>query len=148
MILSRTLRIFGFLISSGVPIIEALRIAAHVAENPIYRDKLLLTASDVTKGIPIAENLSDDEKMFPSMLVNMIAVGEKTASLEDVMQKVANFYDDELDRKIGNLATIMEPFILFFIAGIVIFMILAIFLPILGMNDKLLETFLPMTSFV
>jgi type IV pilus assembly protein PilC len=64
------------------------------------------------------------------------------------MQKVANFYDDELDRKIGNLATIMEPFILFFIAGIVIFMILAIFLPILGMNDKLLETFLPMTSFV
>ncbi|MDH3325057.1 MAG: type II secretion system F family protein [Candidatus Peregrinibacteria bacterium] len=138
MILSRITRIFGFLIASGVPIIDGLKIAAHIAENPIYEEKLLLTADDLTKGIPIAENLSDDEKMFPPMLVNMIAIGEKTASLETIMGKIAGFYDETLDRKVGNLSKIMEPFILAIIASGAVFMILAIFLPILKMNEQIM----------
>jgi len=138
MILSRVTRIFGFLISSGVPIIEGLRISASIAENHLYQKKLILAADDLGKGIPIAENLADNEKLFPRMLVNMIAVGEQSASLETVMTKVANFYDQEIERKIGNLSKIMEPFILAVIAGAVVFMLLAVYLPILQMNDHIL----------
>ncbi len=137
MILSRVTRIFGFLISSGVPIVKSLRIAADVAENPVYQEKLLLTSDDLTKGIPIAENLADDEKLFPTMLVSMISIGEKTASLEKIMGKIATFYSDEFNNKIGNLSKIMEPIIMFIVAGGALFLILAIFMPIMQMNDHI-----------
>lgn len=138
MILTRVTRIFGFLITAGVPVVESLKIASHIAENELYQEKLLLAADDLTKGISIAENLSDDEKLFPKMLVNMMAIGEKTASLDSVMGKAADFYNDELERKIGGLSKMMEPVIMTFIAAGAVFMILAIYLPILQMNDKVL----------
>ncbi len=137
MILSRVTKIFGFLIASGVPIVKSLRIASDVAENPIYQEKLLLTSDDLTKGIPIAENLADDEKLFPNMLVSMIAIGERTASLEKIMGKIATFYSDEFNNKISNLSKIMEPIIMFIVAGGALFLILAIFLPIMQMNDHI-----------
>jgi type IV pilus assembly protein PilC len=140
MILSRVTRIFGFLIASGVPIIEGLKITSSISNNPLYEERLLLASDDLSKGISIAENLSDYELLFPSMLINMIAIGEKTASLESVMLKIADFYEEELDRKIGNLSKIMEPVILVFIAAGAVFMILAIYLPILRMNDQIMGT--------
>ncbi len=138
MILTRVTRIFGFLITAGVPVVESLKIASHIAENELYQEKLLLAADDLTKGISIAENLSDDEKLFPQMLVNMMAIGEKTASLDSVMGKAADFYKDELERKIGGLSKLMEPIILSIIACGAVFMILAIYLPILQMNDRVI----------
>ena len=141
MILTRVSRIFGFLISAGVPVVESLKIASHIAENPVYQDKLLLAADDLTKGISIAENLSDDERLFPSMLVNMMAIGEKTASLDQVMGKAADFYNEELNRKIGAMSQMMEPIILSIIACGAVFMILAIYLPILQMNDQVVGGF-------
>ena len=138
MILTRVTRIFGFLIAAGVPVVESLKIASHIAENEVYQEKLLLAADDLTKGISIAENLSDDEKLFPRMLVNMLAIGEKTASLDSVMGKAADFYNEELERKIGGMSKMMEPIILGIIAMGAVFMILAIYLPILQMNDKVI----------
>ncbi len=139
-ILSRVTRIFGFLLSSGVPVVQGLKITSHVAENDIYREKLLLAADDLTKGISLADNLADNEKLFDQMLINMIAIGEKSASLDTIMISAADFYKDELERKVDNLSKIMEPVILGFIALGAVFMILAIYLPILQMNDKLLAT--------
>jgi type IV pilus assembly protein PilC len=139
MILSRVTRIFGFLIASGVPIVDGLKITASISGNPIYEEKLLLTAEDLSKGIPIAENLADSEHLFPQMLISMISIGEKTASLEGIMTKIADFYEDELERKIGTIAKLMEPVILAFIAIGAVFMILAIYLPILQMNDQMIK---------
>ena len=141
MILVRVTRIFGFLISAGVPVVESLKIASNIAENPIYKDTLLLAADDLTKGISISENLSDNEKLFPMMLVNMLAIGEKTASLDLVMGKASDFYNEELDRKVGGLSKMMEPIILGIIAAGAVFMILAIYLPILKMNDQVVGGF-------
>ncbi len=141
MILTRVTRIFGFLISAGVPVVESLKIASHIAESPMYQEKLLLAADDLTKGISIAENLSDDERLFPTMLVNMMAIGEKTASLDTVMGKAADFYKEELERKIDGLSKMMEPIILGIIACGAVFMILAIYLPILKMNDQVVGGF-------
>lgn len=140
MILNRITRIFGFLISAGVPIVDGLKITSHIAGNDIYKEKLLLAADDLKKGISIAENLSDDEEHFPPMLINMISIGEKSASLDTIMLKAADFYKSELERKIDNLSKIMEPIILGFIAVGAVFMILAIYLPILRMNDAILAT--------
>lgn len=136
MILTKVARIFGFLMTAGVPVVESLKIASHVAENELYQEKLLLAADDLTKGISIAENLSDDERLFPKMIVNMMAIGEKTASLDTIMSKAADFYKEELERKVEGLSKIMEPIIMAIIACGVVFMILAIYLPILKMNDK------------
>ena len=138
MIIVRVTKIFGFLIASGVPMIESLKIAADIAGNQNYKEKLLLAADDLSRGIMIAENLSDDPKLFPKMLVNMMAIGEKTASLDKTMIRVSQFYDDILGRKIKTLSAIMEPVILAFIAVGAVFMILAIYLPILKMNDAIM----------
>ena len=140
MILSRVTRIFGFLMSSGVPIMESLKITANVARHPLYEDRLFLAIQDMEKGISLGENLADNERLFPAMLVNMISIGEKTASLENIMGKIADFYDDELDRKVNSLSKLMEPIILFVIAAIAVFMILAIYLPITQLNDQFIDS--------
>jgi type IV pilus assembly protein PilC len=138
LILTRVTRIFGFLIASGVPIVESLKIASQIAENELYKEKLLLAADDISKGISIAENLSDSEKLFPPMLINMIAIGEKSASLDVVMEKAADFYHEELEQKVNTLSQALEPIILGVIASGAVFMMLAIYLPILQMNDQII----------
>ena len=138
MILTRVCKIFSFLVGAGVPVVQSLKIASHISENELYKEKLLLAADDLTKGISIAENISDDEKLFPQMLVNMVAIGEKTASLDTVMGKAADFYKEELERKIGGLSKLMEPVVLMLISGGAVFMILAIYLPITKMNDQIM----------
>jgi len=136
-VLSKAMRIFSFLIASGVPIIDALRISSRITGNVIYEKKLLLAADDLTRGIEISENFADDERIFPSMLVSMIAIGEKTASLGSVLEKVADFYDEELERSVGMISKMMEPIIMLVMAIGVVFLIMAIYLPILQMNDKI-----------
>jgi type IV pilus assembly protein PilC len=137
MSISKVMRIFSFLIASGVPIIQGLRIASRVANNVIYEKKLLLAADDLTRGIEISENFADDERLFPQMLVSMISVGEKTASLGSVLEKVADFYDDELNRSVSTISKLMEPVIMAVMAVGVVFLLLAIYLPILQMNDQM-----------
>lgn len=137
MVLSRITRILGFLILSGVSIMQSLKIASNVAENPIYQKRILLAADDLSRGIEISENFSDDETIFPNMFVQMISIGEKTSSLGNIMDKLADYYDEELERKVGMLSKLMEPIIMIFMAIGAIFMIMAIYLPILQMNDQL-----------
>jgi type IV pilus assembly protein PilC len=137
MSISKVMRIFSFLIASGVPIIQGLRIASRVANNVIYEKKLLLAADDLTRGIEISENFADDERLFPQMLVSMISVGEKTASLGSVLGKVADFYDEELNRSVSTMSKMMEPIIMAVMAVGVVFLLLAIYLPILQMNDQM-----------
>ncbi len=136
MILTKVTKILGFLIKSGVPVIESLRITSHIAANPLYSNKLLLAADDISKGISIAENLSDNEKLFPPMLISLIAVGEKTATLDVVMTKISSFYEEELDIKVKMISKLMEPVIIIIMALGAVFLILAIYLPILKMNDQ------------
>jgi type IV pilus assembly protein PilC len=137
-VLSRFARIFSFLLSSGVPIIEGLKISAHATGNPVYKRKLLLTAADLSHGIEISENFADDERLFPRMLVSMLSIGEKTASMGPVLEKLSDYYDEELDRKISTISKLMEPAIMIMMAGGAVFLILAIYLPILQLNDKVI----------
>jgi type IV pilus assembly protein PilC len=125
---------FGNLLSSGVPIIKAIEIVATAVGNEVYRKRFLLTAEDMKSGIPMAENLSNS-KLFPSMLVNMIEVGEQTAQLENVTQKVAEFYDEEVSTAVAALTKIMEPLIIVIVGITVGGLVAAIMLPIIQLTD-------------
>ena len=132
--LSRFARGISSLLSSGVPIIKSIEIVANAIGNDVYKQKLFLTAEDMRSGIPIAENLSNN-KLFPVMMVNMIEIGEQTAQLENVMLKVAEFYDEEVDNVVKGLTKIMEPMIIVIIGVTVGGLVAAIMLPIIQLTN-------------
>ncbi len=132
--LAKFSRGFSNQLKSGVPIIKSLEIVASAIGNEVYKRRLILTAEDMKRGIPMAENLTDT-KLFPSMLVNMIEIGEQTAQLENTTEKVAEFYDEEVDNMIKSLTKIMEPFILVFIGVTVGGLVAAIMLPIIQLTS-------------
>lgn len=132
--LSKFARGFANLLGSGVPIIKSIEIVSHSIGNEVYKRRLVLTAEDMKRGIPMAENLSNS-KLFPSMLVNMVEVGEQTAQLENVMEKVAEFYDEEIDNMVNSLSKLMEPLILVVIGLTVGGLVAAIMLPIMQLTD-------------
>lgn len=133
-VLSKFAYSFGNLLSSGVPIIKAMEIVAVAVGNEVYRKRFLLTAEDMKSGIPMAENLSNS-KLFPTMLVNMIEVGEQTAQLENVTQKVAEFYNEEVNNSVNALTKVMEPLVIVIVGITVGGLVAAIMLPIIQLTD-------------
>jgi type IV pilus assembly protein PilC len=132
--ISKFARGFANLMSSGVPIIKAMEIISHAVGNEVYKRRLMLCAEDMKRGIPMAENMAES-KLFPSMLVNMIEVGEQTAQLDTVILKVADFYDDEIDEIIKNISKTMEPMIMVVMGVVIGGIVAAIMLPIMQLTS-------------
>jgi type IV pilus assembly protein PilC len=132
-VISKFARSFSNMMGSGVPIIKSIEIVAFAVGNEVYKRRLLLTAEDMKRGIPMAENMSEST-LFPKMLVNMIEVGEQTAQLETVVLKVAEFYDEEIENVVSGLTKLMEPLILVVIGVSVGGIVAAIFLPIIQLT--------------
>lgn len=132
--LARFARSLSNLLDSNVSIVRTLEITANSIGNEVYRKRLLLAMEDIKQGIPLAENLSDTN-LFPPMLVNMIAVGEKTAQLDEIMSKVAIFYEDEVDTAVEGISKIIEPLILIIIGLTVGTVVAAVMLPIMQLTN-------------
>lgn len=132
--LSRFSRSLSSLMSSGIPIIRAIEITANAIGNEVYKRRLVLTAEDMKRGIPMAENMAES-KLFPAMLVNMVEIGEQTAQLENVTLKVAEFYDEEVNTVVSALTKIMEPLIIVVIGVTVGGLVAAIMLPIIQLTN-------------
>jgi type IV pilus assembly protein PilC len=126
---ARFSRTLGTLIGSGVPILEGLEICAKTAGNKIVEKEVLNTKREVTTGSTLAETMKDS-KIFSPMVVQMINVGESTGSLEQMLIKVADFYDDEVDQAVVNLTTMIEPLMIIFMGVTVGFIVVALYLPI------------------
>ena len=92
------------LVSSGVPILEALEITAKTAGNAIVEDAIMATRKSIEEGKTISEPLKDTD-VFPPMVVHMIAVGEQTGALDSMFSKIADFYEDEVDAAVENMLT-------------------------------------------
>lgn len=133
-ILSKFARIFSWLISSWVSVIESLRITAEAVWNEVYKQRILLITEDVSWGIKIWESL-DWDKLFPDMMVQMIQVWEETAKLEETVLKVADYYDEEVDNTIANINKLLEPIIIITLAVIVWFIAISILEPIMNLAD-------------
>ncbi len=132
--LSKFSRSLSSLMSSGVPIIKGIEITANAIGNEVYKRRLILTAEDMRRGIPMAENMADS-KLFPTMLVNMVEIGEQTAQLETVTLKVAQFYDEEVDNVVQALTKVMEPLIIVIIGVTIGGLVAAIMLPIIQLTN-------------
>lgn len=132
--LSRFARSLSNLLDSNVSIVKTLEITANSIGNEVYKRRLLMSVEDIKQGIPLAENLSESN-LFPPMLVNMIDVGEKTAQLGEITQKVALFYEDEVDTAVSGISKIIEPVVLIVVGLSVGTIVAAIMLPIMELAN-------------
>ena len=129
---SRFTRTLGTLVSSGVSILEGLQITARTAGNRVIHDAVMASRASIAGGATIAEPLKASG-VFPPMVVQMINVGEQTGGLDEMLSKIADFYDDEVDAAVGALTSILEP-IMIVVMGVVIGgMVVAMYLPMFDM---------------
>ncbi len=134
LVLSKFARTFAWLAWSWVSVVEWLKITSSAVWNEVYKQRILLLAEDISVWIKMWESL-DWDKMFPEMMVQMIQVWEQTAKLEQIIIKVADFYDEEVDNTIKILNKLLEPFIIVTLAVVVWFIALAIMQPIMNLAD-------------
>lgn len=127
-------RTLGTLISSGVPLIEALNICARTSGNKTVELAVLKTIEAIKEGESIATPLAR-ESVFPPMVVQMIDVGENSGSLDTMLSKIADFYDEEVDTAVDALTALLEPMLMVFLGIIVGFIVVAMYLPIFKMGE-------------
>ncbi len=133
---ARFARNMSTLMSSGISLIDALEQVAKMLDNKLFRDGLLDAKVQISKGIPLSKPLKD-MGVFPAMLVQMVKIGEETGNIEDMLDKVADFYDEEVDDATTSLTAAMEPLTMVLLAGVVGIIIAAVYGPIISMYDNM-----------
>lgn len=129
---ARFCRTLGTLISSGVPILDSLDITARTAGNQVVADAVYATRRSIEQGKTISEPLSQTE-VFPPMVTQMIAVGEQTGALDQMLNKIADFYDQEVDNAVATLLTLLEPILIAFLGTVIGFIVIAMYMPIFSL---------------
>ena len=133
---ARFCRTLSTLLASGVSILEALDITARTAGNAVVEDAIMLTRKSIEGGDTIAAPLKETA-VFPAMVVQMIGVGEATGALDTMLQKIADFYEEEVDVAVAGLLTLLEPIMIAFLGGVVGGIVIAMYLPIFDLISKL-----------
>src|SRR5579871_3510903 len=136
---ARFTRTLGTLISSGVPILEGLEITAKTSGNAVIEKSLM----EVRKGLEAGRNLADPLKetdVFPGMVTQMIGVGEQTGAMDAMLQKIADFYEEEVDAAVKDLLTALEPIMIVFLGLVVGGVVISMYLPLFTIIGKLSDT--------
>jgi type IV pilus assembly protein PilC len=131
---SRFTRTLGTLISSGVSILDGLEITAKTAGNRVISDAIMASRSSIAGGDTIAGPLQKSQ-VFPPMVISMIAVGEQTGGLDEMLSKIADFYDEEVDAAVTGLLAMLEPLMIVFLGVVVGGMVVSMYLPIFDMMN-------------
>ena len=131
---ARFSRTFGTLVSSGVPILQAIEITGKTAGNTVIEEAMVGVQANVKEGQTIAAPL-EKVSVFPPMVTQMIAVGEETGSLDQMLQKIADFYEDEVNAAVKSLTSILEPILMLGVGGIVGVVVISMYLPIFNMMN-------------
>lgn len=126
-------RVFSTLQSGGVAILEILTVTAKVVDNTVISSIIRGLRDSVQEGTGLAAPLKQSG-LIPSLVIQMIAAGEESGALDDMLEKVADYYDDEVDHAVKNLSSMIEPVLLLFMAALVLFLALAIFMPMWDMS--------------
>ncbi len=132
---ARVTRTLATLLNSGVEIIEAITITSKTAGNAIIEDAVLKSRLAVQEGRPLWEAW-EETKVFPFMVTQMVSVGEQTGSLSTMLEKIADFYDEEVDAAVSALISLMEPIMIVFLGGLVGSVIIAMYLPMFDIIGK------------
>ncbi len=129
-------RTLGTLISSGVSILDGLEITAKTSGNKVVEEAVMKTRVSISEGKTISEPLAQTE-VFPPMVVQMIAVGESTGALDSMLEKIADFYDEEVDVAVANLTQLLEPFMVVFLGVTVGGIVVAMYMPLFKLIGEL-----------
>jgi type IV pilus assembly protein PilC len=132
--MTRFARTFAQLIRSGVPILEVMDIVGETAGNSVMEYAIRAVSTDVEKGDPMTTAMSR-QKIFPPMLLRMISAGESTGKIDVMLEKMADFWDEEVEATLSALTSLIEPFLIVILGVIVGGIVIAMFLPILKLND-------------
>jgi type IV pilus assembly protein PilC len=133
---ARFCRTLSTLIASGVPILDGLEITAKTAGNAIVEDAIMVTRKSIERGETISAPLKDTN-VFPSMVTQMIGVGEATGALDTMLGKIADFYEEEVDTAVAGLLTLLEPIMIAMLGIVVGGIVIAMYLPIFDLISKL-----------
>ncbi|MGI6748513.1 MAG: type II secretion system F family protein [Anaerovoracaceae bacterium] len=125
----RFTRTLGTLLSSGMTLIQSLEIVIKVVGNRIIMEGLETTKEDIRKGMPLSQSLRKAD-VLPPLVYSMIGIGEESGTIEDMLDKTSEYYDDEIDNSISKLVSLLEPILIVFMAFIVGFIIISILLPV------------------
>ncbi len=136
---ARFTRTLGTLLSSGVPILDSMDIVAKTAGNVVVANAILHARQKISEGKNMTEPLSET-KVFPSMVVQMIGVGEQTGAMDTMLQKIADFYEEEVDIAVAALTKLMEPVMMVFLGTIVGGLLIAMYMPIFEMANNIKAT--------
>lgn len=131
---ARFARTLGTLITSGVPILQALKITRDTIGNEVIQNAVQKVHDSIKEGETIAAPL-EEAKVFPPMVVNMIDVGEETGSLDAMLMKVADIYDAEVEAAVDGMLALMEPVIIICLGGVIGFIVISLYLPIFSLGD-------------
>ena len=126
---ARFSRTLGTMVSSGVPILESMDIVAKSAGNKIIEEAIVKARASISEGKTISEPLAES-KVFPIMVTQMVSVGEATGALDTMLNKIADFYDDEVDAAVGALTSLLEPMLMIFLGVVIGGLVIAMYLPI------------------
>jgi len=133
---ARFCRTLSTLIASGVPILDGLEITAKTSGNAIVEDAIMETRKSIERGETISAPLRE-QGVFPSMVTQMISVGEATGALDAMLAKIADFYEEEVDAAVAGLLTLLEPIMIAFLGVVVGGIVIAMYMPIFDMISKL-----------
>ncbi len=129
-------RTLSTMLQSGVPILDALQVVAKTSGNKIIERSVFRVADSIAEGRPIAEPL-EETGVFPNMVVQMINVGESVGALDTMLEKIADFYDEEVDQAVENLTAMIEPLMMVFLGGMIGGLVVAMYLPIFQMAGNI-----------
>lgn len=135
--LSRFTRTLSTLIGGGVPMLESLKIASTTTDNVIIERQVLNARQMVSEGKNLHESLKKaSQDQFPAMMIQMVNVGESTGTLDEMLGKLANFFDDEVDNAVSSLLSALEPIVLIFVGGIVGTLVISMYLPLFNLIQQ------------
>ncbi len=135
-IVSRFTRTLSVLLSSGIPMIRALELISEIVGNKLAEDEIIQMKDKVVRGEGLYSSMKGS-KIFPSMLLTMINIGEESGSLDEILYKTADFYDEELENQIQITASMVEPLLIVVMGAVIGFIVLAIMLPMTNMYDNM-----------
>lgn len=133
---ARLTRTLSTLVASGMSLVEAIHITAKIMTNEVVKQAMFKAEQDVMQGIPLSTPILESE-VFPAMVPQMIKIGEETGSLEDMLSKIADYYDEEVEMATEALVAAMEPLIIIVMAGTVLPIILAVLMPMFSLYDSI-----------
>ena len=133
--IARFARTLATMFAAGVPLVEAMVSVAGAAGNSVYKKAILEVRDDISSGTTLQASLSQNKELFPNMLIQMVGIGEESGALDEMLDKVAEYYEEAVDDAVDNLTAMLEPLIMSFLAVVIGGLVIAMYLPIFKMGE-------------